>query len=26
MGFKRVGEATIGNGTKTVCYLEKTLR
>jgi predicted GNAT superfamily acetyltransferase len=26
MGFKQVGEATIRNGTKTVRYLEKTLR
>ena len=26
MGFERVGEATIHNGTKTVRYLEKTLR
>jgi uncharacterized protein len=26
MGFKPVGEATIHNGTKTVRYLEKTLR
>jgi predicted GNAT superfamily acetyltransferase len=26
MGFERVGEATIRNGTKTVRYLEKTLR
>jgi len=26
MGFKRVAEATIHNGTKTVRYLEKTLR
>ena len=26
MGFKGVGEATIRNGTKTVRYLEKTLR
>jgi predicted GNAT superfamily acetyltransferase len=26
MGFKRVAEATIRNGTKTVRYLEKTLR
>ena len=25
MGFERVGEATIHNGTKTVRYLEKTL-
>jgi uncharacterized protein len=25
MGFRRVGEATIRNGTKTVRYLEKTL-
>jgi predicted GNAT superfamily acetyltransferase len=26
MGFQRVAEATIHNGTKTVRYLEKMLR